>query len=172
MHVTSGDWKAFEEWASNLKTQFAGKQLVFRGQGNSSWKLESTLERADYKVMPLDNYYRLIVGRVAPVVATVAGITVPEYEPKLVRSFRELGDYFEPTRFPIGSNYSYMAYLRHHGFPSPLLDWSRSPYVASFFAFHGLNPSAEMRSIYAYCEAPMGIKGGAVGEATIRVLGP
>jgi len=29
-----------------------------------------------------------------------------------------------------------MTRLRHHGFPSPLLDWPQSPYIAAFFAFN------------------------------------
>jgi hypothetical protein len=47
---------------------------------------------------------------------------------------------------------SFMAYLRHHGFPSPLLDWSRSPYVAAFFAFEWRDPCAEEVAIYTFRE--------------------
>lgn len=46
-----------------------------------------------------------------------------------------------------------MIYLRHHGFPSPLLDWSRSPYVAAFFAFAPWLPEdCDGVAIYAYVE--------------------
>ncbi|MGY4501998.1 hypothetical protein ACVWYH_005955 [Bradyrhizobium sp. GM24.11] len=68
-------------------------------------------------------------------------------------------------------HYAYMAYLRHHGFPSPLLDWSGSPYVAAYFAF--AEPAGENVAIYVYRErGPGGFKLGGSDEPSIRQLGP
>jgi hypothetical protein len=85
---------------------------------------------------------------------------------------RRKGSIFDQNVFPGGEHFEYVAYLRHHGFPSPLLDWSESPYVAAFFAFRDANPKIVKRAIFFYCDTPMGVRGGTIGEPMIQVLVP
>src|SRR5439155_17046023 len=48
-----------------------------------------------------------------------------------------------------------------------------SPYIAAFFAFRDAATKVPKRSICVYCETPGGFgKGGAVGEAAMRRIGP
>jgi hypothetical protein len=45
---------------------------------------------------------------------------------------------------------SFMSHLRHHGFPSPLLDWTANPRIAAFFAFENILDTAERIAIYTF----------------------
>jgi hypothetical protein len=147
-------------------------ELLFRGQADSAWGLTTTLERTNCEGMSFDDYYRLAVGRVRPVVEAFTDVVweVPNYDTSLEVCFLTDQELFSLRKFPSVEFYRYMVYLRHHGFPSPLLDWTSSMHIAAFFAFRELG-AAENRSIYVYCEAPHGFKGGAVGEPAIRSIG-
>jgi len=165
---------AVQEIRDELSRNTSGEapELLFRGQADSTWPLTTTLERTGCESMSFDDYYRLAVTRVRPGVEAFTNVTwdVADYDFALADGFRTDPELFSSLKFPSVGFYSYMVYLRHHGFPSPLLDWTWSMHVAAFFAFRAPGP-AERRSIYVYCERPQGGKGGAVGEPAMRVIG-
>jgi len=170
------DWDVFKEKVKKLRGKFPDESsaLLFRGQGDSRWRLTTTLERSEGGPMLFREYYDLICASMAPELKTLAGVEVPTYDYKLCEPFLNpdlLYDVGDP--FPLHL-YRYMAYLRHFGFPSPLLDWSRSPFVAAFFAFRDDPPGdkPEKRSVFAYCENRAKLKGETRGVPLIRAMGP
>jgi hypothetical protein len=127
-------------------------ELLFRGLGNSEWGLETTLERS-YPLERCDDtsslrtYYQK-TRTAKPAIETLGGRrfetvpTVPEFN-QLLSDNASL--WLEIVLFEKPQIYEYFVYLRHHGFPSPLLDWTASPYVAAFFAFD--SPPKEAKSV-------------------------
>lgn len=170
------DWETFDQKIRELRTKYTREMspLLYRGQANSGWALTTTLERSGAERMLFREYYQLICASMRPEVMAYADVTVPRFDPLWSAThflkpelLFEVGDVFPQDL------YRYMAYLRHFGFPSPLLDWSRSPFVAAFFAFRdSFGKESEKCSIFAYCERPEAIKGVTIGKACIRSFGP
>ena len=110
----------------------------YRGHANARWGLKTTLERTlllPEKYNSITTYYLLLL-KIRRHLST-CGITVPDF-PDTPESIK--------SSFLNAHGLSYLEFLsfvRHLGFPSPLLDWSRSPYIASFFAFQACDENNE-----------------------------
>ena len=137
----------------------------FRGQANAEWKLQTTLERRTENPFSFLDYYRLAL-KIKPEIETVSGAV---WEMPSHADLSAWTKKFDETHYNMKA-YEFLAYLRHNGFPSPLLDWSYSPYVAAYFAF--ASASYAHSAIFVYAESPNGLKGSSSDEPAVRALGP
>src|SRR6267142_607832 len=127
-------WDELEDKIKEIKTkhQKAISGLLFRGQGNSSWPLQTTLERRTGPKFPVHDYYFLIL-RIKDQIETFTNTQweVPDYT-TIRKLTTEFDEFSRTLRYKGPPAYKHVVYLRHHGFPSPLLDWSSSLYVAAY----------------------------------------
>lgn len=91
-------------------------RYVFRGQGSSKYKLENTWQR--HRTIPHEKWMTDIDEAFEMFAVGLAKIGIDKHNHM---------DRFEA-----------LEHARHHGVPTPCLDFSYSPYVALFFAFNGV----------------------------------
>jgi hypothetical protein len=105
-------WAAFKQWIGG---QPPGS-MIYRGQSNKQWRLITSFHRTGR--FDLLRYSQFEVNQLNHYLTGI-----------LDRSFN------------LASPFEHGALLnlaQHHGFPTPLLDWTESPYIAAFFAFSEL----------------------------------
>ncbi|HEX3652931.1 MAG TPA: FRG domain-containing protein [Rhizomicrobium sp.] len=151
-------WEDCEKRLRKLEAKHStpSTRCWFRGHSRRDWRLKTTLERRYAAQFSVGQYFDLMT-QTLPLVENFTGGTWPE--PKWEKFEGRFNRYFLAN-----GALSYMAYLRHHGFPSPFLDWTSSPYIAAYFAFaeaRRVDTETQpdpMVAIFAYSETPNHVK--------------
>ena len=110
-------WDAFTAWVAELQGSWG-----FRGQRDSGWVLNTSLDRAvrrEYSSPTGSGHSHLP--------------RAPEIRNLLFR-FQQQAHQYIPQPPQVDDLTSWLALMQHHGVPTPFLDWTRSPYVGLYFA--------------------------------------
>lgn len=106
-----GQKMSWEEFKSHISS-ISKFSYLFRGQ-QKPWSLCTSFHRRGrYRMSEFTSKdVRKLHQRLSAITSHFFDLTVPD------------------------QNGAFFNLLQHHGYPTPLLDWSHSPYVAAFFAF-------------------------------------
>ncbi|HHT9114561.1 MAG: FRG domain-containing protein [Planctomycetes bacterium] len=114
-------WERYKSWVSQLAKDHA--YYYCRGHANEHWKLQTSFHRlASPAGITLEDYRTTII---------------PELHYHICAQANEIINLQCPEEFG-----AFLALLQHHGFPTPLLDWTLSPYIAAYFAFREVNDTS------------------------------
>ena len=108
-------WSKYNQWALDEKRKNNG--LIFRGHSDSNHTLQTSFHRNGRR--DLIRYSINDIPELARHISATIGRSLSTSNPE------EHGELL------------YLA--QHHGYPTPLLDWTESPHIAAYFSFQGLN---------------------------------
>jgi FRG domain len=105
------NWKTYKEHVLRLE----GKRFLFRGQAGP-WRLRTSYHRT----------HRADINRFLEE-------DIPTLHRHLSARTKHIFNFEIPDEYG-----AFFNLIQHHGYPTPLLDWSRSPYVAAYFAYRNI----------------------------------
>ncbi|GJL64424.1 MAG: FRG domain-containing protein [Nitrospirales bacterium] len=114
------DWESYKAHVNDLEKS----RYLFRGQ-NKPWRLRTSFHRT---------------GRAD--LTRFLNEDIQSLHKQLSARTNHLFDLNVPDQ-----NGAFFNLVQHHGYPTPLLDWSYSPYVAAFFAYRGITIEDAQQSL-------------------------
>lgn len=117
-------WEDFQSWCDHLPYR-----NYFRGHREASWHLVTTLDRAVQKTISFDTNGTSCSFK--------ERLNPAENEQNILIEFRRGAHIYQRNTPAIDHHIDWLALMQHHGAPTRLLDWTRSPYVALYFAMQG-----------------------------------
>ena len=125
---TISEWMALYKWLKRYTKDPGKEQWAFRGHRDSGWKLKTQIERL-----------RCRFG--------VDWEDLPNCELKLFREFRRRAHIYYPNPPKKRDHLGWLALLRHHEGATRLLDFTYSPFVATYFALEDADEDAAVWAI-------------------------
>ena len=114
--ATVTSWAEFKNFADSLDPD----RYIFRGQEKSTWRLRTSFHRAGRA-----NLERFL------------GEDIPRLHKNLSARTSHV---FDIMRKP-EEHGAFVSLVQHHGYPTPLLDWTRSAFVGAYFGYRKLRNS-------------------------------
>lgn len=113
LKAESMDWDTFLNFVRKTEPD----RFVFRGQSNNAWKLRTSFHRTGRANLVRFTTYDMaaLLQRLSPLLPQLFDLQNPVH------------------------NAGFVALAQHHGYPTPLLDWTRSPFIAAFFAYRSIS---------------------------------
>jgi len=141
-----------------IESRLPPSKVIYRGQSNADWPLDTTLQRVADKIR-YDFDFVTYIEKAVNLADSIDTHTGSNWDlGSFGMSFKTYEDFAKGNLEQFKRVIEYLIYLRHCGFPSPLLDWTVSPYIAAFFAFCDISHRVEKVAIYAFQEMPSGFK--------------
>lgn len=119
-------WAEFRQFCGELAA--TSVDCLFRGHASHRWDLSTSFHR--------EKHYDLLRYR----------------EKACVPLARDVGALLG-RRYDLNNGVEFGAVLstaQHHGFPTPLLDWTRSPYIAAYFAISGASAEDDQPRVFMF----------------------
>ncbi len=120
-------WKKFKDWINENKSNIENNK-IFRGHEDSAWALRTTFNRNGR--FDLIKYFIEDVSEIKELINTKSNYIYKEDSVYDVRALLSL--------------------IQHHGFPTPLLDWTKSPYIATYFAIKNSEKNKNYVRVFSF----------------------